>query len=214
MIITTSKPFSEILSNIKSYKRIFVVGCAACAAKCQTGGEEQVKNMIEELKKENKEVTGFIVLDTPCDMRIVKKDLAKLPEVKRSEALLVLACGGGVQAIEKIVDKPLLPALDPVFVGSIERIGVYNEFCSICGQCIIDSTGGICPVARCAKSLMNGPCGGAVNGKCEVDPELDCAWVLIYNKLNKINKKENIFKVFMEPRKHSKPKKLDNSRKL
>ena len=214
MIITTTKPLSEISKNISPYNKIFVVGCAACATKCQTGGEEQVKKIIEDLKKQNKTVTGYAVLDTPCDMRIVKKELAKLPQVKASDALLILACGGGVQAIEKIIDLPLSPALDPVFLGTIERIGVYDEFCTICGQCIIDKTGGICPITRCAKSLVNGPCGGAVNGKCEIDPDRDCAWVLIYNKLKKINRRDNIFNEVVEPRKYSKPKKLDHSRKL
>lgn len=214
MIITTTKPLSEILGNISQYSKIFVVGCAACATKCQTGGEEQTKRTVEWLQKEGKKVTGYAVLDTPCDIRIVKKDLAKLPQVKESDAILVLACGGGVQAIEKVIDLPLSAALDPVFLGTIERIGVYDELCTVCGQCIIDKTGGICPVTRCAKSLVNGPCGGAVNGKCEIDPDRDCAWTLIFNKLKKTNKKDNIFTEFVGPRKHSKPKKLDNSRKL
>jgi hypothetical protein len=214
MIITTTKPLSEILSNLKQYKKIFVVGCAACANKCQTGGEEQVKNTVEWLKKEGKEVMGSSVLDTPCDMRIVKKDLSKNPQVMASDVLLVLACGGGVQAIEKVIDMPLSPALNPVFLGSIERIGIYNEFCSICGDCILDKTGGICPVTRCAKSLVNGPCGGAVEGKCEVDPDRDCAWALIFNKLKKTGQKENIFTELVAPRNFSKPKKLDNTKKV
>jgi len=214
MIITVQKPLSEITESLKNFKKIFIVGCAACATKCQTGGEEAVKKIAEELKSMGKEVTGYAVLDTPCDTRIVRKDLLKSDKAKESDAVLVLACGGGVQAIAGLTDFKAVPALNPQFLGTIERIGIYNEFCSMCGDCMLALTGGICPVTRCAKSLVNGPCGGAVDGKCEVDPQRDCAWALIYEKLKKQGRAEDILKIDRGPKKFSKPKKIDNTRKI
>ncbi|MBN1621700.1 MAG: methylenetetrahydrofolate reductase C-terminal domain-containing protein [Endomicrobiales bacterium] len=213
MIITVQKPLEEIIESLKQYKKIFVVGCAACATKCQTGGEEAVKKMADDLKKNKKEVTGYKVLDTPCDVRIVKKDLSRLPEVKAADALLIMACGGGVQAVERVIDMPLYPSLNPVFLGTIERIGIYNEFCKICGDCILAETGGICPISRCPKGMLNGPCGGAVEGKCEVDRDNDCVWVLIFEKNKKKNVKEGILKKYMAPKTYSKPVKLNNKEK-
>ncbi|MBN1824515.1 MAG: methylenetetrahydrofolate reductase C-terminal domain-containing protein [Endomicrobiales bacterium] len=206
MIITVTKPIEEIMTNLEGYKKVFVVGCAACATKCQTGGEEAVNNMIKELKKKNKTVTGSVILDTPCDIRIAKRDLAKSREANESDVILVLACGAGVQAAEKVIEKPVLPALNPLFVGTTERIGVYNEFCSVCGECILDKTAGICPVSRCPKGLINGPCGGVVDGKCETDLTKDCVWVLILNKLKKLGKEQEIFKDYFSPKKRAKPK--------
>lgn len=186
MIITKQKELNKILEQLKDKKKVFVVGCAACATKCATGGEEQVKILAEELTKNHKQVTGSIVLDTPCDMRIVKKDLINNEKAKQAESLVLLSCGAGVQAIAQIWETmDLAPALDTLFLGTIERLGNFNQYCSLCGDCIIVETGGLCPVTRCAKALVNGPCGGAVNGKCEVNSELDCVWGLIYEKLKK-----------------------------
>lgn len=205
MIITIAKPFEEIIKNLKQYKTVFVVGCAACATKCQTGSEEAVKKIILEIEKENKKVTGYIILDTPCDLRIVKRDLSKNNELDAADAVLVLACGAGIQTIEKVTAKPIYPALNPVFVGSTERIGIYDEYCVVCGECILDKTGGICPLSRCAKGLLNGPCGGFMDGKCEVDPQRDCAWVLIFDKLKKLGRERDIVNLYMSPRKSLKP---------
>lgn len=205
MIITVLKPADEIEKNLAPYCRIFIVGCAACASKCQTGNEDALKVMAERLSGLGKTVSGYKVLDTPCDIRIAKKDLKQIPG--SADVLLIMACGAGVQAIERAVSMPVSAALNPVFIGTVERIGHYHEYCSICGDCILDKTGGICPVTRCAKGLINGPCGGAYNGKCEVDRESDCAWVLIYNK---INAPAGIaaLKSFLPPRVFSKIKRL------
>lgn len=211
MIITVTKPFSEILVTLASYRKIFVVGCAACATKCQTGGEDAVKAAIAALETAGKEVTGSAILDTPCDIRIAKKDLARSSAVAAADALLILACGAGVQAIEKAVEKPLLPGLNPVFVGTTERIGLYQELCSVCGECILERTGGICPVTRCSKGLVNGPCGGMVDGKCEVDPNRDCAWVLIFEKLKKLGRTPDILKTVVPPRSVKKPRTVNRA---
>ncbi len=212
MIITIKKPFNEIETNLKPYARVFVVGCAACATKCQTGSEEAVKDMITRLEKAGKEITGFKILDTPCDIRIAKKDLSKSREVDNADCLLLMSCGAGFQSVGSVIDKDLVPALNPVFTGVTERIGFYKEFCGVCGECMIDRTEGLCPITRCAKGLVNGPCGGTINGKCEVDLESDCVWALIFEKLNKKGKTKDFVDSFMPPRKTLKPKKIVNKK--
>ncbi len=214
MIITVQKPLLEIIEKIKAHSRIYIVGCAACATKCQTGSEEAVLKMAEELKQAGKEVAGHIVLDTPCDIRIVKKDLGRVAAADPSLVFLVLACGAGVQAIEKTLpNHRLYPALDPVFTGTTERIGIYHEYCSLCGECILDRTAGICPVTRCAKGLLNGPCGGSIGGKCEVDQERDCAWALIVDKLKRTGELDSFFKQVIAPRTVVKLKTLNTKKK-
>jgi hypothetical protein len=208
MIITVTKPLIEIIEGLKSYNSIFVVGCSACATKCQTGSEEAVAKIIEELKASGKKVAGSVMLDTPCDMRIVKKDLSRLQEAAMADAILVLACGAGVGAIEKAIDKPLVPALNPVFVGTTERIGQYNEYCAVCGDCMLSKTGGICPISRCAKGMQNGPCGGVIDGKCETDSTKDCVWVLILEKLKKTGRQSDIVNNYFPPKKTAKPRAL------
>ncbi|MHB9154106.1 MAG: methylenetetrahydrofolate reductase C-terminal domain-containing protein [Endomicrobiales bacterium] len=208
MIITVSKPFNEVLDSLKNHTRLFLVGCAACATKCQTGNEEAVKKMAAELEKAGKEIAGFAVLDTPCDQRIVRKDLVRSEAAVKAEALLVLACGAGIGAIEKVMDTPLVPALNPVFVGTTERIGVYHEYCAVCGACILGRTGGICPLTRCAKGMANGPCGGVIDGKCEVDAERDCAWALIFEKLRKTGREKDVFGAYFPPRSFARPRSI------
>ena len=208
MIITVQKPFDEVMKNLKPFGSVFVIGCAACATKCQTGGEDAVKKMIGELKTLDKTVSGYAVLDTPCDMRIVKKDLGHSKEAQSAEVLVVLACGAGVQAIETVLGKTIIPGLNPVFIGTTERIGNYREFCSACGDCIIDQTAGICPVTRCAKGLLNGPCGGTIEGKCETDLDQDCVWALIYEKLKKQGKEKDMVRIVFSPRNTLKPRSL------
>ena len=212
MIITESKLFSDILLNLKPYKKVFIIGCAACATKCQTGDEDSVIKMRSELEKAGKAVTGYAVLDTPCDIRIAKRDLGKSAGAQEADAILVLACGAGAQSAEKVIKKPLIPGLNPVFIGTAERIGVYHEYCSVCGECILDRTAGICPVTRCSKGLVNGPCGGMVDGKCEVDLDKDCAWVLIYKKLKESGSQQNIKTNYMPPRTNAKPYKINRAK--
>src|SRR5690606_37463343 len=133
-------------------------------------------------------------------------DLLKNIQASESDALLVLACGAGVQSIGRVIEKPLIAALDPVFIGTVERLGVFHEYCSVCGNCVLDRTEGLCPVTRCAKSLMNGPCGGAVNGKCEVDFESDCVWALIYEKKKKNGTERSLVDKYEYPKNSAKIK--------
>jgi len=184
MIISKPKPLEEILSFIGDKKRVFLTGCSLCATTCMVGGEKELLEMKEELEKIGKEVTGNVVLDPSCHKLQVRSSLKKQKEaLKVSDCILCMACGDGVQTIAGVSKLPVYPANDTMFIGEIERLGQFSEACRACGECELGWTAGICPITRCAKSLLNGPCGGSKDGKCEVDPDNDCAWVLIYNRL-------------------------------
>ncbi len=208
MIITVKKNFTDLLAQTAERDKIFIVGCAGCATKCSTGNEAAISELTGKFAQNGRTVNGFAVLDTACDIRIAKKDLGKNKSFLDSTVIVALTCGAGIQAIEKITDLKILAGLDGLFVGTTERIGVYNQYCSTCGQCIVDKTAGICPVTRCSKGLINGPCGGFINGKCEVDPEKDCAWVLIYEKLKKTDSEYKIKETYLPPRNIVKPKNI------
>lgn len=203
MIITEKKHQDEILQSLGGYDNIFIVGCGSCASKCGTGDEKAIAETGEFLKKNGKTVLGSIVLDSACDMRLAKRDLLKNEAFINADAVLSLSCGAGSQSVSQISEKVIIPALNSNFIGSTERIGVYKRFCSICGDCILVKTQGICPRTRCPKSLVNGPCGGFVNGKCETDQTKDCAWVLIYEKLKKNRKEESFLKSYVKPKVYS-----------
>jgi ferredoxin len=184
MIATKQKPFEEILESLEGEKKIFIVGCGDCASLCHTGGEEEVWEMEEKLVAAGKEVVGTVVIDVACHTLKVRSVFNELKEqIKQADGLLILACGAGVQSAAQMTGKTVHPGLDSLFLANIRRHGEFMERCSMCGQCILDLTRGICPVTRCAKGLINGPCGGAKDGKCEVDSQLDCGWVQIYERL-------------------------------
>jgi ferredoxin len=201
LIITRSKPFEKVHEMATPYRRVFIVGCGTCATSCQTGGEDQVKEMAERL---GGKVTGKAVVEAPCDLRIVRRDLAKSKEaLGEAEAVLVLSCGAGVQVIADYTEKTVIPGLDTLFIGKIERIGRVYERCRACTDCLLYETGGICPVSRCSKGLMNGPCGGMADGKCEAGGHTrDCAWVLIYKSLKDQGRLET-FSKYRQPRDRS-----------
>ncbi|MDD5748947.1 MAG: methylenetetrahydrofolate reductase C-terminal domain-containing protein [Actinomycetota bacterium] len=193
MIITRQKPFESILKELEGSSRVFLVGCGECATLCETGGTEQVKEMADALTKNGKEVTGSIVLEVGCHELDAKKDFrAHKKEIESADALLIMSCGAGCQAARDATEKPVFPANDTLFLGNVMRYGQFEEKCRLCGECVLDLTGGICPVTRCHKGILNGPCGGTNNGKCEVDPENDCAWTLIYQQLEREGKLEKM----------------------
>jgi hypothetical protein len=103
-----------------------------------------------------------------------------------------MACGDGCQTVADNIKLPVYPANNTMFLGQVERVGIFNEYCRMCGDCVLGSTGGICPITKCAKSLVNGPCGGQKNGKCEVNPNNDCAWIMIYNRLKEIGQLDKL----------------------
>ena len=202
MIITKSKSLEKMLEMTAPYKKIFIVGCGTCATGCQTGGEEQVKALAGKL---GDKVVGSKVVESPCDVRIVKRDLAESKKVlEEADAVIILSCGAGVQVVAEYANKTVIPGLDTLFIGKIERIGRLYERCRACTDCLLFETGGICPVSRCSKGLLNGPCGGMADGKCEVGGYTrDCAWVLIYNVLKQQGRLD-VFMRYRPPRDRSK----------
>ncbi len=208
MIITRQKPFGEILDFIKNDRNIFLVGCAVCATTCKTGGEDQIKAAAENIRKAGKTVVGWAVLDPACSRLEIKKFRRKEQNnVDKADAILSLACGGGTQAVTAVFeDKNVYPANDTLFQGEITEMTIkrakFDEKCSLCGECMLQFTGGICPVTRCPKSLVNGPCGGVKKGKCEIDTDMDCTWTLIYERLKGLNRLGELKKI-RAPKNHS-----------
>ncbi|MDD5167152.1 MAG: methylenetetrahydrofolate reductase C-terminal domain-containing protein [Candidatus Omnitrophica bacterium] len=195
MIITEQKPLSEILEMLKGYGKIFLFGCGECATTAKTGGEAELLSMKAELEKQGKVVLGMCIPSAPCVASQTKTELAKsMKSLREAEAVLVLACGLGVQSVKDNdrLGKVILPACNTLFGAVMDAQGNFLEKCSLCGECVLDITGGTCPITLCAKGLLNGPCGGMDKGKCEVDKDKDCAWVLIYKELEKKNKLETL----------------------
>lgn len=206
MIISKQKPFQEVLKSLKNYKSIFIVGCGTCSTTCKSGGEKEVAKLKQDLEAAGKTITGTAVSESPCVASQVKIAFARnIKALKQSDVVLALACGSGVQSVQdnNRFDLPVMPGCDTLFAATVDAQGAFHEYCSHCGECVLDVTGGICPVTRCAKGLLNGPCGGMDKGKCEVDKEQDCAWVLIYKRAEKY-KNMDIFKAIQAPKDHSK----------
>jgi len=217
LIVLRQKPFAEILKMIQGYDRILVVGCNGCAGIYQVGGEKQAKvlgmllEMATRLKGGAVEVKAMTTL-RQCDRQIVATTLS--PLVEDYEAILSMACGVGVQTLAEVFENMMIiPANDTQFIGMQDsESGTFYELCRACGECILFETAGICPMTRCAKGLLNGPCGGCVDGKCEVPVEVrdengkvvqtidqDCAWYLIYDRLKKAGRVD-LFRKYRPPR--------------
>ena len=196
MIITQKKPIEELLAMLGDVKKVAIVGCGNCASACQTGGEKEIQEMKTLLEEKGIEVVATVLPDECCHKMLVKKDTKVLRDCG-AEAIVGMACGDGVQTVADNIDLPIYPANNTMFLGQIERVGMFHEYCRMCGDCVLGETGGICPVTKCAKSLVNGPCGGAKNGKCEVNPENDCAWIQIYKRMVAIGQEDK----FLQTRK-------------
>ncbi len=192
MIITKRKPMEDVLAMLGDVKKVALVGCASCAASCQTGGEKEVAEMKAILEERGYEVVATVVPSECCHKMLVKKE-TKVLRNSGAEAILGMACGDGVQTVADNIQLPIYPANDTLYLGQVERVGIFHEYCKMCGDCVLGQTGGICPITKCAKSLVNGPCGGQKNGKCEVNPENDCAWIQIYNRMVAIGQEEVFF---------------------
>jgi len=191
MIISQRKSSEDLFFSLKGYSRIFLVGCGECATACKSGGEAEVEKMRQLLEAEGKEVTGSCIPSAPCIAAKIKTELAKnIKDLRRSEVVLILACGLGVQSFRDNdrLGLTVLPALDTLSGAVMDGQGNFFEKCSMCAECVLGLTAGICPITLCPKSLLNGPCGGVSRGKCEVDQEKDCVWVTIYEALDKENK--------------------------
>ncbi len=212
MLVSELKPWEEILGYLDGESKVFIVGCKGCAEVCQTGGEAQVLEMKQKLEQQGKTVTGYTVVDFLCDKALVKLRLRALEEeVMAADSLLVMTCGVGVQATAAVVNKVAHPACNTMNLGGARGEWRGTERCRECGDCLLDITGGICPLTACSKGLINGPCGGAKDGKCEVEPDVrDCGWHLIYQRLKKLNRLDKM-KTIVAPKNYSKmepPKQL------
>jgi ferredoxin len=196
MIISEQKSPEELLAALDGLQRLFLVGCAACATVCKAGGEEEIFRLQEWLQEQGREVTGSMIVDEACHILRSARDLRQhRGEVAAADALLVLACGAGIQSISANTDQRVIGGLNSLFLGNVRRVGQYEEKCSLCGDCILNETAGICPVTNCAKGLLNGPCGGTNQGNCEVDPNVPCAWRLIVERMEKLGHLERLEEV-------------------
>jgi ferredoxin len=181
--IAKQKPFDEIKQQLENFDRVYIIGCGTCATMTKTGGKEEVLDMKKRLEELDKLVTGWVVIPTACD-EMTEVALREVEGAMQNvNCILVMACALGVHRVSLYIDKPVVPALDTLFIGIEDTPGYFHEVCAQCGECILGETASICPLTACHKGLLNGPCGGTNNGKCEVDKEKDCAWTLIYQRL-------------------------------
>jgi len=202
MIKAIGKPLEEIVEMIGDSKKVLIAGCGGCVTVCEAGGDKEVKVLASSLRLyyanagEEKELNEATVT-RQCDVEYLN-ELAEI--VDKCDTVVSLACGAGAQYMaERYNDKPVFPGVDTCFIGvNLER-GVYSERCQACGKCILASTGGICPVARCSKRMLNGPCGGSEGGKCEVDKDIDCGWHLIYERLKTLGQLDR-FEIPVDPK--------------
>ncbi len=201
MIISRQKEFNDILRNLKA-RDIFIIGCGKCATKLHVGGEPEVLEMKKRLENAGKNIAGWTVLSSACNISSWEEVLSQNPGINKSKALLVMSCGGGASIISRFADIEVYPALDTESLGGVLLQEIMKEQCSMCGECVLRMYGGICPVAQCPKGLLNGPCGGASEGKCEVD-ERKCIWEEIFERLEKLGKL-GYLAVVHEPKDHSK----------
>jgi hypothetical protein len=199
--ITRPKAEEDLDRLLEGAGRLFIVGCGTCVTLTHTGGEPEVSAMKEKLSAKGKVITGTTVVPVACDNLtgdILREFKALLSQ---AEALVIMTCAYGVQTIGRQIDRFVVPALDTLFIGKETAAGEYNEICSQCGTCVIGETGGICPVTNCHKGLVNGPCGGTNNGRCEIDSDKDCVWTLIYNRLEALGRLDSMRR-YQRPRNH------------
>jgi ferredoxin len=198
MITAERKPLEEIMEFVKNHDRILLAGCNECVTVCAAGGRKEVGLLASALQLKFMQAGRTLdiremTLERQCDPEYVE-ELA--PFIDQVDAVLSMACGCGVQEVaRRYKHLPVYPALNTKFMGASERQGVWAERCQGCGDCLLGLTGGICPIARCSKRILNGPCGGSSRGKCEISPEVDCVWQLIWDRLKALgieNRYENI----------------------
>ena len=201
MIVAKRKPLDEIKDMIKDYKKVLTVGCGTCVAVCLAGGEKEVAVLNAELDM------ALRLDDTPVELEAVtlerqcdREYLAELDNmIGDYDAVISMACGVGIQFLaERFAGKPVYPGVDTSGLAVNQDVGWYEERCRSCQSCVLHITGGICPVTMCAKGLYNGPCGGTNNGSCEIDPDQDCAWFKIFERLSMQDRVDNI-KAYLPP---------------
>jgi len=205
MIITSQKKYETILNFIEQKDLIAIIGCGDCATVCKTGGENEVSDLNERLIGDGYQVKVTMVLSVACNIKAVMSELKeKLSEIKEVNKVVVLACGAGVQTLtdyfqDKDISVLIISGLDSLFLGKTGLKGQFNEYCALCGECTLARTESICTFTRCPKNMMNGPCGGSDEGKCEVDPEKECVWSLIYERAKQKDTLETLSK-YLKPK--------------
>ena len=196
MIIAEQKSLEEIKDMITPYERVLILGCGTCMTVCDAGGEREVSFLHNALRlaqtRSGDGTHSFseYTLKRQCDPEFLEQLPEKLADV---DVVLSLGCGIGVQAIaERFPELPVLPGVNTSFMGMTKESGIWDERCAACGDCRLEDTAGICPITRCTKGILNGPCAGVKNGKCEANKEMDCAWVLIYQRLERLEQLEKM----------------------
>jgi len=204
MIISKQKSFQHILSHVKGHS-VYIFGCSECATMCRTGGEHEVKKLAGLLAGEGVFISGWKILEPACNYLNIKRLLPTiLKDMKKADYILVMACGDGVQVVSSLFpSQTVISGNDTLFLGVKEQVHQYARKCNLCGDCVVDQFYALCPIARCPKHLLNGPCGGSEDGICEVDQHLPCVWEQIYKQFKKRGG-DNPFKIYQPPHDWSK----------
>lgn len=198
MVKGKRKPIEEIKAALEGSSKVLNIGCGGCVSVCLAGGQKEVRELCLELNDAFKQDNSATRVDSyTVERQCNHQFLEPLADrVAPYDKLISMACGAGVQLLaECFPDKPVFPVINTIAIGVDRHIGVYEERCRACGECVLGYTGGVCPITRCAKGLFNGPCGGTNRGKCEVSSEIPCAWVEIYDRLKGQNRLDDIKKV-------------------
>jgi hypothetical protein len=196
MIVTERKPLEELVAMFEGEKGTYIVACSGCPVGHKSGDEAALGQLEADLKEQGVNVVGRTAIDFLCNKPLVALRLMKvLGEIEEADSLLIVSCGIGVQATAATVDKVCHPAMNTISMGGFQGLWPSEERCAQCGDCNLDLTGGICPVITCSKGLLNGSCGGSDKGKCEVDADIPCGWTLIYERLQKLGRVDNLRKL-------------------
>ena len=198
MIVADLKPLDEIAESVSQFQKVLIVACGGCVSVCLSGGARNGDVLARELSHPMHYASRPPAFKTISIQRQCERDFveAYLYIPSDTEAILSLACGAGVQTVAETFETlPVIPALNTTFLGSLDEPGLWREKCQGCGDCVLAYTGGICPVTRCAKHLLNGPCGGSRNGKCEISKDIDCAWQLIIDRLKALGRLDDYEKI-------------------
>ncbi|MFK5952483.1 MAG: methylenetetrahydrofolate reductase C-terminal domain-containing protein [Desulfobacterium sp.] len=202
MITGSQKPIKEIIELLEPYKKVLILGCGTCVKTCFAGGEDEVGVLGAALRLSFKQISRPVeieelTIERQCENEFIQEASSA---IARNDVVLSLACGAGVQAMAKqFPEQAVLPGVNTTFIGIQESPGIFTEECSGCGDCSLAVFGGVCPITRCAKKLLNGPCGGSQNGVCEIDPNTPCAWHLIIERLTTLGQLSNL-KTYIPPK--------------
>jgi ferredoxin len=198
MIVAEKKPLAAIAKMVEGCAKVLAVGCGTCVTVCFSGGRKEVATLAASLRMKRSIEGKPLEVDEALVQRQCEREYIDTlaEQVQNYDAVVSLACGVGVQALAaRFPGTRVLPALNTLFMGLPSEQGVWEERCQACGACILDKTGGICPVSRCAKQLFNGPCGGSQNGICEVDKSVPCAWHMIWERAEALGMTEALMEI-------------------